>query len=60
MKMPLEKGDVEVIIKGKKEGGHANPAELFSTYAWKYKFAPALDKPSAGIGIICGQNRATL
>ncbi len=60
VKMPLEKSDVEVIIKGKKEGGHDNPLELWSTYGWKIKMALGLDKPSAGIGIICGQAKATL
>ena len=60
VKMPLEKSDVEIIIKGKKEGGHANPLELFSSYGWKIKLAAGVDKPAAMIGIACGQGAPTL
>lgn len=56
--MPLEKNDIEIIVKPKDEGGHANAMELFSTIAWKYKVAAALHDTSGAIGIACGQSRS--
>lgn len=57
-RMPLEKSDIQVIIKDKTEGGHANPGELYSTFTWKHKLAAAKHDCSGAVGIICYQGRS--
>ena len=54
-RMPLEKNDIEIIIKGKDEGGHYNALNLYGTAGWKHKLAAALHDTSAAVGIACGQ-----